>query len=184
MPRVPGLRVRGLRAGSRGNQMKRLAFLLMLVLVACASGQPSAREDQATKPAGGQPPAGNFFREGLAGVDFAGLDSVQKERALQIMNGNKCACPCGMTIAQCRVEDKTCPKSPGMAATVVNAIKSGQTDQQIVAALNSMRAQANAAAGPSQPAQPVQKVTINTDGEPFLGKADAKVTVVTFGDFQ
>src|SRR5258708_5017973 len=112
--------------------MKRLGLLLMLVLVACSSGQPSAREDQSAKP-GVQQAGAIFYRDGLSGVDFSGLDSVQKERALQIMNGNKCACPCQMTIAQCRVEDKSCPKSPGMAATVVNAIKSGQTDQQIVA---------------------------------------------------
>jgi protein-disulfide isomerase len=164
--------------------MKRLGLLLMLVLVACTSGQPSAREEQAAKPAAAQQAGATFYREGLTGVDFSGLDSVQKERALQIMNGNKCACPCQMSIAQCRVEDKSCPKSPGMAATVVNAIKSGQTDQQIVAALNTMRAQANAAAGPAQPPQPVQKVSINTAGEPFLGKENAKVTVVTFGDFQ
>lgn len=163
--------------------MRRLAFLLVLVLVACTSGQPSAREDQAVKPPVQQAGA-TFYRDGLSGVDFSGLDSVQKERALQIMNANKCACPCGMSIAQCRVEDKSCPKSPAMAAAVVNAVKSGQTDQQIVAALNAMKDQANAAAGAPAPAQPVQKVAINMAGAPFLGASDAKVSVVSFGDFQ
>src|SRR5262249_54818218 len=163
--RAPRPLASGTRGGSRGNSMRRLAFLMMLVLVASASGQPSAREDQAAKPAAGTP-GGNFYRDGLVGVDFTGLDSVQKERALQIMNGNKCACPCGMSIAQCRVEDKTCPKSPSMAAMVVNAVKSGQTDQQIVAALNAMRDQANAAPAAAGPAQPVPKMTIDLAGLP------------------
>jgi len=163
--------------------MKRLSLLLMLVLVACSAAQPSAREEQGAQPAKAQA-GGTFYREGLNGVDFSGLDSVQKERALQIMNGNKCACPCDMSIAQCRVEDKTCPKSPAMAALVVNAVKAGQTDQQIVAALNAMRTPAAAAPAAGGPSQPVKKVDLSLADAPFLGKAGAKVTVALFSDFQ
>ena len=162
--------------------MKKLSLLLMLVVAACAAGQPSAREDQAAKPSAQA--GATFYREGLSGVDLSGLDSVQKERALQIMNGNKCACPCGMSIAQCRVEDKSCPKSPGMAASVVAAVKSGQTDQQIVAALNGMRDPAAPTQAAGGPAAPAKRYDINLAVAPMMGKASAKVSVVLFSDFQ
>lgn len=173
--------------------MNRLGLLLLLAAVACSSAQPSAQEPMA--PQGGTPQASapasgpKFYRDGLSGVDFSGMDAVAKERALQILNANRCDCGCGMTIAQCRVEDKTCPRSPGLAAAVVNAIKAGKTDQQAVADLKAMQpAQAAPAAGgaaaPAPPVQPVPKVEIDTAGSPSMGPDGAKVVVVAFEDFQ
>ena len=172
--------------------MKRLSLLFVFVLVACGSGLPSAREDSsgiATTAGDIQPVAntGSFYREGLSGVDFSGLDAVKKERALKLMNAEPCDSGCGMTNAQCRVEDKTCPRSPSLAAAVVNAIRSGASDQQAMTALKALRDQDRDAApadGAAPAAKAVPAVNINVDNSPAMGPADATITVVTFEDFQ
>jgi hypothetical protein len=42
-------------------------------------------------------------------VDFSGLDAKQKRGALEAANAARCACGCGMTLAQCVATDSTCP---------------------------------------------------------------------------
>ncbi len=151
-----------------------------------APAQPPAQA--AVGAAGQDQPAGRkFYRDGLSGVDFTGLDEAAKERALKLLNENGCTCRCGMTIAQCRVEDKTCPRSPGLAAAVVEAIKGGKSDAEAVAALKAAAPAPPPPAapqGPPPPAQPVPKVDIDIAGSPSKGPQAAKVTVVTFEEFQ
>jgi len=176
--------------------MKRTSLLLFFLLAGCTAAQPSPA-DQANAAGNGKAvaEAGKpFYRDGLSGVDLSGLSAVDTERVLQILNSNSCDCGCGMTIAQCRVEDKSCPRSPGLASAVVNAIKSGKSDQEAVAAVKAMVA-ANAAASapaaadaaPAVNAGDVQAVPareINIQGDPSMGPDGAPVTVVMFSDFQ
>jgi hypothetical protein len=173
--------------------MQRLAFVLLLALVSCASAPPSADDGDQVGAAGvaeAGSASGKFYREGLSRVDFSGLDAVAKERALKILNGNGCDCSCGMTIAQCRVEDQSCSRSPVLANAVTSAIRSGKTDQQAVAALESMTRKPAAAAAPAagagaaQPGVPVASTNLNLDGSPSMGPENAAVTVVTWEDFQ
>ncbi len=168
--------------------MKKLSLLLSLVLLACGAAASSAREEAGPDRSAGVQPASTvgetFYREGLAGVDFSGLDAVAKERALRILNAEHCDCGCSMTIAQCRVEDKTCPRSPSLAAAIVNAIRTGASDEQTLAALKALR-NASGAAGAAPPdAQPVPVKQIAVEKSPYLGRADAPITIVTFEDFQ
>ena len=62
----------------------------------------------------------------LPGVDMGGLTPAQQTRALRVIRGQDCSCGCGMKIAECRVKDPTCAYSKGLAAVMVDAVKSGQ----------------------------------------------------------
>jgi thiol-disulfide isomerase/thioredoxin len=58
----------------------------------------------------------------LPGVDFTGLTLEQKKVALRRMNSEICDCGCRLTLAQCRINDTTCPVSKALAAKVVKEI--------------------------------------------------------------
>jgi thiol-disulfide isomerase/thioredoxin len=61
----------------------------------------------------------------LPGVDFSGLTPLQKKEALKRMNMEKCTCGCDMTIAQCRLNDSSCPISKAIAAKIVKEVRAG-----------------------------------------------------------
>jgi thiol-disulfide isomerase/thioredoxin len=61
----------------------------------------------------------------LPDVDMKGLTPAQKTLALKRLNSEACTCGCGLTIAQCRINDTTCPVSQKLAAAVVRQVESG-----------------------------------------------------------
>jgi thiol-disulfide isomerase/thioredoxin len=69
----------------------------------------------------------------LPGVDFSGLTPQQKKAALKRMNSEKCTCGCELTIAQCRINDTTCPISGGLADKIVKDVKSGSPPSPAIA---------------------------------------------------
>jgi len=58
----------------------------------------------------------------LPGVDFSKLDAKQKSVALRRMNAESCDCGCGLTLAQCRINDSGCRVSLALAAKVVSQL--------------------------------------------------------------
>jgi len=62
----------------------------------------------------------------LPGVDLTGLTPDQKKVALKRMNAENCDCGCRFTLAQCRINDTTCPISRKIAAEVVRQVRAGQ----------------------------------------------------------
>jgi thiol-disulfide isomerase/thioredoxin len=60
----------------------------------------------------------------LPDVDFTGLNPEQKKAALKRMNSETCDCGCTLTLAQCRINDTSCPVSKKLAAQVVKEIAS------------------------------------------------------------
>jgi thiol-disulfide isomerase/thioredoxin len=58
----------------------------------------------------------------LPNVDFAGLNAEQKKVALKRMNSETCDCGCTLTLAQCRINDTSCPVSKKLAANVVKEV--------------------------------------------------------------
>jgi thiol-disulfide isomerase/thioredoxin len=62
----------------------------------------------------------------VPGVDLTVLTPAQKTTALNRLNDEPCTCGCGLTIAQCRINDSTCTLSPKLAADVVAQVKAGQ----------------------------------------------------------
>jgi thiol-disulfide isomerase/thioredoxin len=62
----------------------------------------------------------------LPGVDLSQLTPEQKHVALKRMNAESCTCGCGLTLAQCRINDTGCPTSRELAAKIVKEILSGR----------------------------------------------------------
>jgi hypothetical protein len=70
----------------------------------------------------------------LPDVNMKGLTAAQKNAVLKRLNSETCTCGCGLTIAQCRINDTTCPVSQKLAAQVVQEVKSGVPAPAAVAA--------------------------------------------------
>src|SRR5215467_3499546 len=64
----------------------------------------------------------------LPGVDFSKLTPEQRAVALHKFNAESCTCPCGYTLAQCRVLDRDCPISKEATAKIVAAL-AGKTHE-------------------------------------------------------
>jgi thiol-disulfide isomerase/thioredoxin len=58
----------------------------------------------------------------IPGIDLAKLTPDQKNAVLQQLNSDKCTCGCRLTVAQCRVDDPTCPVSLPQAKELVKKI--------------------------------------------------------------
>jgi len=113
----------------------------------------------------------------LPGVDWKGLVGPKKTAALRVMQSEGCNCGCNLKIAECRVKDSACGVSRNLAGVVVKATVEGKTPQAIKAELDRV-----ASEGP--PVLDVDAVNISTAGDPVLGPANAKITIVEFSDFQ
>jgi thiol-disulfide isomerase/thioredoxin len=60
------------------------------------------------------------------GVDLSKLSADQKLAARRQLNETECTCGCGLTVAQCLVNDTSCDVSKGMAKKVVDALLAGK----------------------------------------------------------
>jgi thiol-disulfide isomerase/thioredoxin len=58
----------------------------------------------------------------LPGLDFSKLTADQKKLALKRLNTQICDCGCRLTLAQCRINDTSCPVSKGLAEKIVKEI--------------------------------------------------------------
>jgi thiol-disulfide isomerase/thioredoxin len=62
----------------------------------------------------------------IPGIDLAVLTPEQKTQALQTLNTEHCTCGCGLTVAQCRVDDPSCNVSLPLAKDIVQKIATRQ----------------------------------------------------------
>ena len=68
----------------------------------------------------------NYFAD-LPGIDMSRLDPGQRERFLHRANSELCTCGCkDDTLAQCYMNDPSCPTVKGMLMTVLDAVRSGK----------------------------------------------------------
>ena len=70
--------------------------------------------------------ASNAQATDIPGLDLAALTPAQRTSALKRLNAEPCGCGCGLTIAQCRINDSTCAVSPPLAEKIVAEIKAGK----------------------------------------------------------
>jgi thiol-disulfide isomerase/thioredoxin len=73
----------------------------------------------------------------LPGVDFSKLSAAQRTSALRQMNARSCDCGCGLTLAQCRINDSACRVSLALARQIADRISGnakGKTNPAAAAA--------------------------------------------------
>ncbi len=112
----------------------------------------------------------------LPGVDWNGLTGAKKTAALRVMQAEGCTCGCSMKLAECRVKDPSCSVSRKLSASVVKQTGAGKDAAAIHAELVRI-----AGEPPSVLDEPVK---INLAGDPMLGPANARITIVEWSDFQ
>ncbi|HEV2289873.1 MAG TPA: TlpA disulfide reductase family protein [Candidatus Acidoferrales bacterium] len=67
----------------------------------------------------------------LPGVSFSGLTQAQKKIALHRLNAESCTCGCKFTLAQCRINDTSCPVSNSIANQIVREVAKGSTSKNV-----------------------------------------------------
>lgn len=63
------------------------------------------------------------FQAQIPGVDLSTLSSARQMEALKQLNTEKCTCGCGLTVAQCLVDDPNCGTSPTIAKSIMARVK-------------------------------------------------------------
>jgi thiol-disulfide isomerase/thioredoxin len=83
---------------------------------------PSDATTEVVKDTGQVLLANAAYATEIPGVSLAKLTPQQREDALKQLNSEKCTCGCGLTLAQCRINDPTCKISQPAAQKVVDDI--------------------------------------------------------------
>jgi hypothetical protein len=58
----------------------------------------------------------------IPGVDLSSLPGERRDQALKALNTEHCTCGCGLTLAQCRLDDPDCSVSLPLAQDLVKKI--------------------------------------------------------------
>ena len=62
----------------------------------------------------------------IPGIDLASLSPDARAKVLQVLNTEHCTCGCGLTVAQCRIDDETCSVSLPLAQALVKKASAGR----------------------------------------------------------
>ncbi len=58
----------------------------------------------------------------IPGIDLSVLTGSQREEVLRRVNAEECPCGCALTLAQCRINDSSCPVSPPIVERIVGEV--------------------------------------------------------------
>jgi thiol-disulfide isomerase/thioredoxin len=62
----------------------------------------------------------------IPGLDLSALSPVKKEALLERLNTEHCTCGCGLTVAQCRINDPSCEVSLPLAKAILKEIQAAR----------------------------------------------------------
>lgn len=65
------------------------------------------------------------FATTIPGIDMTGLPAAEKEALLKTLNTDRCTCGCGLTVAQCRINDPSCEVSLPLAQRLLESARRG-----------------------------------------------------------
>lgn len=114
-------------------------------------------------------------------IDWTGLSESQKKIALKVMNASDCNCGCKMTVGACRVSDENCRRSLIFARTIIDALREGKPEAEVVRVL---KAKSDTFVEAKLPEDSGVVYKIETGHSPLRGPKEAPVTIVEFSDFQ
>ena len=154
------------------NLPARVFYLLLAACLIALSGCSGTAEGQSAGAGNTSVVAASAGLKGLPGVDMSSLTPEQRQQALKLFQESGCDCSCGMTIADCRVKDPNCGRSPVLAANVIRLMAEGKTVDQAAAAVFG-----SAGANEMVFDVPVGKTF-------FDGPRGATVTLISFLDYQ
>lgn len=117
----------------------------------------------------------------LKEVDFGGLTDAQKRIAVKIMQAEPCNCGCKLTIATCRDKDSSCRRSLIFARSIVDSLREGKPEAEVVKLL---RAKTATFVEAKLPDDSGAVYNLHAGDSPVRGPRDARVTIVEFSDFQ
>jgi cytochrome c biogenesis protein CcmG/thiol:disulfide interchange protein DsbE len=101
-----------LNAGLTDLEVQALAGTNPQLQIVAAEDEDKARVDSAAQA------------NKIPGVDLSALSPDERAKVLQALNSEHCTCGCGLTVAQCRVDDPTCTVSLPLAQDIQNKIAS------------------------------------------------------------
>src|SRR5437867_257835 len=117
----------------------------------------------------------------LQDVDWSGLSEAQKKIALRVMNTNGCNCRCTLSIAVCRTTDQNCRRSLIFSRTIIDALREGKPEAEVVRLL---KAKTDTFVEAKLPDDAGVVYKIDAAKNPLRGPKEAPVTIVEFSDFQ
>lgn len=90
------------------------------------AGLPTDANVEYVKDTGQVLLANAAFATEIPGVDLSKLTPAQKAEVLKRLNTERCTCGCGLTLAQCRINDPACGVSLPAAQKIVQEVLNGQ----------------------------------------------------------
>jgi len=150
---------------------------VFVLAVACLGQQNGGAQQKGDKQNAAQT-ADNAWKTTteFPNLDWHNLTGARKEAALNFLRTDKCACGCAMKLAECRMKDPNCGMSRKLATAVVQGFLHNESLSQIRGDLLKLAAEA--------PPPFEDPVKLSIDGDPVLGPANARITIVEFSDFQ
>jgi cytochrome c biogenesis protein CcmG/thiol:disulfide interchange protein DsbE len=82
------------------------------------AGLPSQAQVETVKDTGQVLLANAAYATEIPGLELSALPPAVRERTLQELNTAHCSCGCGLTVAQCRINDPTCAVSLPLAKEI------------------------------------------------------------------
>ena len=84
------------------------------------AGLPTPASVETVKDTGQVLLANAAYATEIPGIDLKPLTSAQRERTLKRLNEELCTCGCGLTVAQCRINDPSCEVSLPVARQLLD----------------------------------------------------------------